>query len=399
MEMALNEPSSDTSPLLAAQTAGTNSANRIEALDGLRGIAALIVVFHHASMVFSYRSYFEHFGLKLLVAGHGAVIVFFALSGFVLTATCLGKDRAYWPYAIKRVVCIYVPFAAAVLLAAGLSAAIGHEPVAGASFWFNVQGWHSPVTADLLWAHLSMGSANELDNVIWSLFHEMRISLVIPLLAVLMLKRPRAVLILTLVLAAIGAFAASRWSADRYLSDCLTSLQYLPLFAAGGAIAIYRHHIVDPLAALPRWARALLILAALAALTVGLASGPVSSLIMLLKMVISDLGALVLIAVVLGGGWLARRVLVHPVALYLGWVSYSLYLTHLLVLEVVVRETQGRLSHGLQLALFFVLAMPIAHLFRMTFEKLGQALGRLMARAFSGRAATAAPGLGSGVAL
>ena len=48
--------------------------------------------------------------------------------------------------------------------------------------------------------------------------------------------------------------------------------------------------------------------------------------VLIRKMVIPDLGALVLIAVVLGGGWLARRVL--------------------------VRETQARLSHGLQLALF-----------------------------------------------
>lgn len=76
--------------------------NRLAALDGLRGVAALVVFLHHALMVFypvlmgnnrrpsehehrSLLAWFQHLPLGWLFNGPFAVSFFFVLSGFVLT--------------------------------------------------------------------------------------------------------------------------------------------------------------------------------------------------------------------------------------------------------------------------------------------------------------------------
>ncbi len=58
---------------------------RYEALDGLRGIAALIVVFHHLQI----NSIFRH--LDFVLSGELFVDVFFVMSGFVIAASYLDR--------------------------------------------------------------------------------------------------------------------------------------------------------------------------------------------------------------------------------------------------------------------------------------------------------------------
>ena len=60
---------------------------RFRELDSLRGLAAITVVFHHFSRICSPQiiHVLDRTPLRILVAGHQAVILFFLLSGFVLT--------------------------------------------------------------------------------------------------------------------------------------------------------------------------------------------------------------------------------------------------------------------------------------------------------------------------
>ena len=64
---------------------------RLDGLDGLRGIASLIVVFRHTSnaiaMPMELRRQILESPLAILLNAQGAVQLFFVLSGFVLTAS------------------------------------------------------------------------------------------------------------------------------------------------------------------------------------------------------------------------------------------------------------------------------------------------------------------------
>src|SRR3569623_1763721 len=110
---------------------------RIRALDGLRGIAALVVVIHHALLIHPTRElqyevgqrgpamgtaqrWFTSTPLHLVWAGGEAVLVFFVLSGLVLALPYLNGVRApLWErYFARGIVRRFLPGFAAVFLAA-----------------------------------------------------------------------------------------------------------------------------------------------------------------------------------------------------------------------------------------------------------------------------------------
>nr|WP_298139498.1 acyltransferase [uncultured Pseudomonas sp.] len=64
-----------------------NPAGRINSLDGLRGLAILLVLFYHAWIILSGKKVMEGdvFILALLYAGNTGVTLFFLLSGFLVT--------------------------------------------------------------------------------------------------------------------------------------------------------------------------------------------------------------------------------------------------------------------------------------------------------------------------
>src|ERR1043165_7640264 len=99
---------------------------RIRALDGLRGVAALsVVALHVLSAIPGFDAALEHWPgpdstmaaleaspLRLLWAGHAAVILFFVLSGFVLTLQLERSHSgasAYAVYVVRRLSRLYLP--------------------------------------------------------------------------------------------------------------------------------------------------------------------------------------------------------------------------------------------------------------------------------------------------
>ena len=95
-------------------------ARRISALDALRGIAALAVVFSHAINKHAWPVWLV--GLTPLGAlrdGRSPVILFFVLSGLALTVSLRQpRTRGYLPFAARRICRIWLPFAVAIVLAA-----------------------------------------------------------------------------------------------------------------------------------------------------------------------------------------------------------------------------------------------------------------------------------------
>lgn len=112
---------------LRERTAGA----RFLELDGLRGIAAFTVILHHFCCMYDLK---EKPYLLPLVAGHSAVLLFFVLSGFVLSLPFWNKGTfgRYDAYLVRRIFRIYVPYVAAVGLAAVGMLLVGekHLPLA-----------------------------------------------------------------------------------------------------------------------------------------------------------------------------------------------------------------------------------------------------------------------------
>ncbi len=177
---------------------------RIEALDSVRGIAAVIVVIHHCFLVqpvysnffFSHyktnaggviSSIFLHSPLRIVWAGYEAVTLFYVLSGLVLALPWIeGRPVEYRTFAIRRMCRLYIPYAVAILFAAVLNLALmPHADVNGASTWVNEMTWTNRVNLFVLFDHFALiGHHATINGVTHTLIWEIRVSLVFPLIIV-----------------------------------------------------------------------------------------------------------------------------------------------------------------------------------------------------------------------
>jgi peptidoglycan/LPS O-acetylase OafA/YrhL len=372
-------------------------APRLRALDGLRGIAAAVVVLHHLTLIaepvlrgipgatdaWSLWWVLEHSPLKLLTAGREAVVVFFVLSGLVVPLPALRNGSFSWPgFAASRFVRLFLPAWGALVLAASLIAVV---PRAAAQ----VSGgeWISEKTATSLdwkrWvAELTLNTGgSHYDNVLWTLRWEIYFSFLLPLLivAVVAVARwwlPAAALALGTITLGIV------WN--------ISALAYLPMFFLGMLVG-------SRLDAIRGWSdhvpagRSRAVWAA-----VLLGSGLVLVCAWILQPVVpagtvgnkalngvETAGAVGLVVAAIGcGAW--RRFLERPSVQFLGRISFSLYLVHVPVL-VALTYLVGDWNWWLLPPLGIPLVLVVAWLFFRLVERPTHSL----ARAASKRAARA----------
>src|SRR5215217_7281479 len=103
-----------------ARVPGRATADRLSALDGLRGLAALLVVVYHSWVASSFAAVGGGAVRDVISAGFLAVNFFFVLSGFVLflpAARGAGSLGARSAYAVRRIARIVPAYWLALLLA------------------------------------------------------------------------------------------------------------------------------------------------------------------------------------------------------------------------------------------------------------------------------------------
>jgi peptidoglycan/LPS O-acetylase OafA/YrhL len=364
-----------TEPPVAALSGAPAAAHgRISTLDALRGIAALVVVLHHANyMVAAYWGpavlwLMDWSPLRVLKAGRPAVVFFFVLSGYVLTLALLRERHPVSPaaWAVRRTLRLLPPVAASVLLSVGLCWWFaGDQPKDDLGLLVAVS-WSEPPDLVSLLKHMVLLDSDDyafpLNIVLWSLVHEWRISLVMPLV---LLFRGRAALLLGAAFLLRSAAIAAGADEDeamlgRHLhSTVVATVYFLFAFAAGAALAL-----LEPLttpSGTMRWAA----WAAVAAATVSrtdLAVVGASALLILLAR--AERGALV-------------RSLRSPALQWLGKVSYSLYLVHVPVALALAHALDGDLPAPAIAALTVVLALPAAAVFYKAVERPSLLLSRI----------------------
>jgi len=219
---------------------------RLPALDALRGIAALAVCVSHVTFFWAETSHVTGLHLKVLRAfmmwGHTAVILFFALSGFVLTLNHSHRRLPYTAFLAIRIFRIYPPYL--VVLGLVTLAIIALQPV--------VLPWMTSFVRDTM-PEMSVGgfadaaalvttsdSHASFNVVTWSLVHEMRFSIAFPLMAACLLRSRRAFLaislgvyILTLWLIPQAGLSPFYMLSDNIWASVLITIHYLPCFALG----------------------------------------------------------------------------------------------------------------------------------------------------------------------
>lgn len=365
-------------------------------LDSLRGLAAFIVVLHHLRILWEYDTQPTSATLRFFLDlvnpfGFEAVILFFVLSGFVLSLPAVaGKPQSYPTFLIRRVFRIYVPYLAA--LAVSIAGAYWLHGLVTRSSWFQ-SSWSDPVDWHLVFQHLLfIGSYDSMqfDNPIWSLVHEMRISLVFPLLCgiILGLKSKWSFVVAGGLTIASGLLGKLPFDITASVAD---SIQYAGLFVLGIFLARERARLGDWFRCRPGIARVLI---GAAFLWLFLFAGSTFTeaatrllhirlhrFLLMISQWITAFGAGGLMIMSMNSA-LSKRVLHWPSIRLLGQMSYSLYLWHFIVLLFCVHLLYGKTPLWTILCLALVLSIAVSWCSYLWIEKPSMNLGRKLSNVF-----------------
>jgi peptidoglycan/LPS O-acetylase OafA/YrhL len=336
---------------------------RIKSLDGLRGVAALIVVFHHIlltvpSLALAYE-FTEprqaHDGLDLLTYtplhliwdGPAAVVIFFILSGYVLSVPyAAGKTGGWRSYYPQRLLRLYLPVWGALVFSLIAVTVVPRHYVPGATYFVNLHATAPHGIAQAARNATLLVKTGWLDSPLWSLRFEVAFSVFLPLAvwAGALGHRVRAV-----ESAACLAVVVAGWQVHSQL------LEYVPMFGLGVVLAYEqeRFRAVTCRFTQARW----IVITTVSVLLIssywdlwGLGLGRIAAFGQALA-AIGGCGVLVAIR-----DWPSARRLgeVAPVQ-WLGKRSFSLYLIHEPIVVTVVFALGGKPD----VALVFAIALPV----------------------------------------
>lgn len=367
---------------------------RYKELDSLRGLAALSVFFGHLYLstneTLISKVLFKYGPLRVLTAGSEAVMLFFVLSGFVLSLPFYsGLYQNYQSYAIKRICRIYIPYIAAIIIAFIAKAMFYTGTVAGLTHWFNVN-WATSLTINSVIDHiLLIGTfTSNLNNVVWSLVHEMRISLVFPFI-IFFLNRfdSKKGIFLGVVLSAATVtynfiIGRSFWGTEWYVTA-----NYTGMFIIGALLAKNREKIKNKLLTLSLRGNYLLFIIGIILYLYAHPSFMLNQVIPGLnpfyRMVVDSwftaLGAGIIIIFAVSSGRFSK-ILNNEYVNYFGKISYSLYLIHLPVIFSSVHLLKGILPMWLIYLIAAAGTLAISSIMYILVEKPAVQLGKFLTR-------------------
>lgn len=311
-----------------------SSRDRFTPVDGMRGLAAIMVVFGHAYQATG--SPYPNTLLPLVLFGNSGVDLFFVISGFCLFYPLTKPGSApNWPlFYRRRARRLLPPYYAALAAVVGLPLLI-EPPMRALGVPVGPMGvtpWHQIWTHALFVQTLFPDTFYALNGPLWSLSIEWQFYLAFPL-AVLLLRalRWRGVALIGIATVAyrIGinasALGAQRWPvdvADLFLSRWVE-------FALGMLVALYVRRRGDRPPAVGRELSDLAGLIGIYFLGSYLLYGPLGQYPYPDKDLLNSVFWAPVLAMACRRGSLIGRLFSWPPIVWLGIISYSLYLTHL----------------------------------------------------------------------
>ncbi len=369
-------------------------SRRLPEIEGLRGLIAASVVLHHSLDVLpavhnsagthglTALNVLKYSPLSVFLPGPETVLFFYLISGFVLALPFVdGRAPGFLRFVVKRVTRIWPAYAAACVLAFVMASVVGGSAVPSLSGWL-AGAWRKPVTATTVVQHLTLVTDfphGGFDPVIWSLIHEVRVSLVFPFLAILVLRRRRWWPALAASIAAAYAAMELMPSGQGNGSWFLTA-EFLQFFVSGILLARHRSTVIERIRAAKPLTRLALTAGSLLLYTppwwmsqISHAGAPFLDL----ECVLAATAGLLVSAI---GSPRAAAVLCTGPLQYLGRVSYSLYLVHAIVLLALLHLFYGRLPLAFLLVALWPLSLGLATLGERYIEQPSIALGRRLTR-------------------
>lgn len=364
---------------------------RIHQLDALRGLAAITVVLQHCLYIFPLLyddtlgrpglwllNLFKYSPLHLFWAGSQAVSLFFLLSGFVLALPFYtGQAPSYPAFLVRRICRLYLPYVAALAAAVFLDVYTSRHGIDTLSGWFN-SVWGAKPSTDLVFQHVLLidhFDTTKIDPVVWSLVQEMRISLLFPLLMWL-INRYHLLFIgaMGLVLYSVGEIA-------HLLYDGATTLEVLAFFILGALLAKYQTLLLSLYRRLPIWVHYLIFTCALLSYTSPWWMYPIKPLqaLPLVTDFVCVVGGSALIILVVASNRLSR-ILCLPPLVFLGRISFSVYLYHVIILVAAINLLYGSLNIWLILFGVILLTLVISSAAYYVIEKPAIALGHKLTK-------------------
>jgi peptidoglycan/LPS O-acetylase OafA/YrhL len=334
----------------AATPETTAPTRRLTALDSIRGIASFSVLLCHYRLALpqetsaSLVSFIWPPLLNLFTNGDAAVILFFVLSGYVLSLPFFrGTQPSYARYVFKRVCRIYIPFAVVVFVAALFSCIPAvREPLAGVGNWLNEQ--MGSVGSSALAGHfLMIGTQPDiaLDSPLWTLIYEMRVSLIFPLLIILCrdtrLALPVAAIMLvasTRLLVALGSVAP--WKVDTFWITILWTVRMIPYFMFGILLSKHSDEVRKFTQRVPVPIRIALLVVPIVTFTI-----EHRGYLSIRRDTLYDISAAMVVVLALDTPQITAM-LNRVVLQWLGRISYSVYLIHTPVVVLVFHALIGR---------------------------------------------------------
>lgn len=382
---------------------------RIRTLDSLRGISALVVLTGHLALMtpqFSAAFFNEPYDspivrllmntiLHTFVAGHEAVLLFFTLSGFVLALPFLKNERvfSYSDYIIKRFCRIYIPYICvmtiASLLMVSLSDYKGHS---GMVPFFSLNRWDHPLTLEAIISYIFMlGYDNtNVNGPTWSLVHEMRISFFFPLIMLLVIKFNWKISLLVGTFISMFIFAIfsviestiSNAIIHSVFASFKNTFYYATFFIFGAIFAKHLGIVKSIFDKFNKIVKGSLFLVSLIfinfdeiipAAKADYSNPYFNQLIYMFGEWIVALGVLILFTFAIYSVKF-QNFLKFPLFLWLGKISYSLYLTHLVTLIVVMYTLGKIIPVYIALSIVPLVAFVVASIAHKIIEKPSQKL-------------------------
>lgn len=330
---------------------------RLGQLDSIRGIAALTVLLQHFLYVFPkfepdtfnesgmpILNALKYSPLRFFFAGHEAVIIFFILSGFVLSLPFLNNHQQnYKTFVVRRIFRIYVPYIAAIFIAFLFSSLFNTQNIDSLSGFFN-RIWSSNFSWSLIINHLAMigdYDTRAYNPVIWSLTHEMRISLIFPILMILIRKFGYKTNLLIALFTSLVAYALVILISPANQTNILMTLYYTSMFIVGALLAKYKDQLSNLFGKVNKAVFGCLLAFALLFYTYAWSLPNVE---IIHKFIINDwmtvIGACLFIVLSQSSQGFSKFLLLKPFT-FLGKISYSLYLYHIVVLFTLIFTLHG----------------------------------------------------------
>ncbi len=354
---------------------GAPPAERLPELDALRGIAAVLVLVHHAVQMVPPLPTPDILGLgwlrwvtlnftplRVAEAGRPAVLFFFALSGYVLTRALLRSGSpGLAAFAAQRSIRLMLPAAASVALCIGLYQVFFNpavpKPLTLYTWLTPPTAWEAAVNALLL----ARSEEMRLNIVLWSLAHEWRLTLLLPLVLLFRgrLASLAALILLAVALGLVGGAEENRVLIGHTWPHTLAATLYFAAGIGGGVLlALWRPQV-------PTLTREQALAAGLACM----------ALFSMASDIAAYAGSALLIVLAQQPGALRQALRTAPL-LWLGRVSFSLYLVHVPVLVATLHALHGALDPLAVAAIGSVLALPAASVMHRLVEAPSRGLAR-----------------------